>query len=349
MPERGSRRTRSTCPTATGGRRTARYPVLYVLDGRTHFVHTAASTDFLAAEGEIPETIVVAIASTVRVRDFTQTDWKEAWVGGGGAANFKRFLSTELIPAVEKAYRTDGFRTLSGHSAGGQFVLYTLTSEPALFHAYVALSPSLDWDQPAPGSLAQEGARVGAVPERVPLRRAVGRLGPGARGLGGARRRARRPQGSGLPLEHRGVPRGTAPKHPPRRRHPRAACALRRIPNSRRGSPTGDIEAVTKHYEAYSRTLGLAGPADGERRQRGGLRGARARPAGGGARALQEERRRESSLGERVGRTARTSTRRRAVGRTPRRPRSARSSWPARRTTRSSPSSSTRPARCASA
>jgi predicted alpha/beta superfamily hydrolase len=123
-----------------------RYPVLYVLDGRAHFTHTAASVDFLAAEGEIPETIVVAVASTVRVRDFTQTDWKEAWVGGGGAANFKRFLSAELIPLVEKAYRTDGFRTLVGHSAGGQFVLYTLTSEPTLFHAYVALSPSLDWD-----------------------------------------------------------------------------------------------------------------------------------------------------------------------------------------------------------
>ena len=123
-----------------------RYPVLYVLDGKTHFQHAAASVDFLAAEGEIPETIVVAVASTVRVRDFTQSDWKEAWVGGGGAANFKRFLSAELIPLVEKAYRTDGFRTLSGHSAGGQFVLYTLTSEPALFRAYVALSPSLDWD-----------------------------------------------------------------------------------------------------------------------------------------------------------------------------------------------------------
>jgi predicted alpha/beta superfamily hydrolase len=127
-----------------------RYPVLYVLDGRAHFVHTVAATDFLAAQGEIPETIVVAIASTVRVRDFTQTDWPQAWVGGGGAANFKRFLSTELIPAVEKAYRTDGFRILSGHSAGGQFALYCLTSDPSLFRAYFAFSSSLDWDDRLP-------------------------------------------------------------------------------------------------------------------------------------------------------------------------------------------------------
>lgn len=127
-----------------------RYPVLYVLDGKTHFLHTSASAGYLAAQGEIPEMIVVAIDSTVRIRDFTQSDWATAWVGGGGAANFKRFLSTELIPNVERAYRTDGFRVLAGHSAGGQFVLYCLTSEPSLFHAYFAFSPSLDWDDNLP-------------------------------------------------------------------------------------------------------------------------------------------------------------------------------------------------------
>jgi tetratricopeptide (TPR) repeat protein len=71
-------------------------------------------------------------------------------VGGGGANNFRRFLSTELIPSIDRAFRTDGFRILSGHSAGGQFALYVLTSEPALFRAYFALSPSLDWDDRLP-------------------------------------------------------------------------------------------------------------------------------------------------------------------------------------------------------
>jgi predicted alpha/beta superfamily hydrolase len=127
-----------------------RYPVLYVLDGETHFLHTAGSVAYLAAQGEIPEMIVVAVESTVRIRDFTQSDWSSAWVGGGGAANFKRFLSSELIPNIERTYRTDGFRVLVGHSAGGQFVLYCLASEPSLFQAYLAFSPSLDWDDNLP-------------------------------------------------------------------------------------------------------------------------------------------------------------------------------------------------------
>jgi tetratricopeptide (TPR) repeat protein len=35
---------------------------------------------------------------------------------------------------------------LSGVSAGGLFALYCLTTEPSLFRAYLALTPSLDWD-----------------------------------------------------------------------------------------------------------------------------------------------------------------------------------------------------------
>jgi predicted alpha/beta superfamily hydrolase len=142
-----------------------RYPVLYLLDGETQFGHTAATADFLAKQGDIPEMIVVGLNSTVRIRDFTQTDWPEAWIGGGGAGNFLRFLSSELIPDIERRYRTDGFRVLSGHSAGGQFALHALTAEPALFRACFAFSPSLDWDHNLPQrSLGKFLSTVKSVP-----------------------------------------------------------------------------------------------------------------------------------------------------------------------------------------
>ena len=127
-----------------------RYPVLLLLDGQTHFTHVAGSASYLADQAEIPPLIVVGLDSTVRVRDFTPTDWPAGWVGGGGAARFRDFLSQELVPELERAYRTDGFRILAGHSASGQFALYCLESAPALFQAYVALSPSLDWDDALP-------------------------------------------------------------------------------------------------------------------------------------------------------------------------------------------------------
>src|SRR5579884_349654 len=40
-----------------------RYPVLYLLDGETHFRYTAAIVDFLAANDRIPKMLVVGIAS----------------------------------------------------------------------------------------------------------------------------------------------------------------------------------------------------------------------------------------------------------------------------------------------
>jgi len=133
-----------------------KYPVLFVLDGESNFLQTVGSVDFLSSKGEIPELIIVGIVSTVRIRDFTQTDWPSHWIGGGGAEIFKRFLSRELIPKIEHDFRTNSFRILSGHSAAGQFVLYTLTSKPSLFNAYFAISPSLDWDNNIPQRSLEE-------------------------------------------------------------------------------------------------------------------------------------------------------------------------------------------------
>ncbi|MBK8884474.1 MAG: hypothetical protein IPN67_19595 [Bacteroidales bacterium] len=132
------------------------YPVLFVLDGESNYTHTVGSVSFLSLKGEIPELIIVAITSTVRIRDYTQTDWSTHWFGGGGAKNFKRFLSEELIPEIDKDFRTNGFRILSGHSAAGQFALYVLSSGPSLFNAYFTISPELTWDDHLPQRSLEE-------------------------------------------------------------------------------------------------------------------------------------------------------------------------------------------------
>lgn len=126
------------------------YPLLLVLDAQQHFATVANTARFLARQEEIPELVVVGVDSGKRVRDYTQTDWPQGWIGGGGAAPFKRFLADELLPVLERDYRLDGERLLLGHSAAGQFALHVLATEPALFQNYLLLSPSLDWDQRLP-------------------------------------------------------------------------------------------------------------------------------------------------------------------------------------------------------
>jgi predicted alpha/beta superfamily hydrolase len=50
------------------------------------------------------------------------------------------FIEKELIPYIEKNYRTTGYRTLSGNSRGGLFVLYSLIERPDLFQARFCFS-----------------------------------------------------------------------------------------------------------------------------------------------------------------------------------------------------------------
>ena len=55
---------------------------------------------------------------------------------------FTRFLETELIPFMDKTFRTTQERMLFGWEATGGFVVQTLTYHPHLFDAYFAASPT---------------------------------------------------------------------------------------------------------------------------------------------------------------------------------------------------------------
>ncbi len=128
------------------------YPVVYLLDGNAHFHHTTGVAQFLAAQGRMPDVIVVAIPNTDRARDLTPRMWTDttsAFPTAGGADDFLRFLREELIPHIDGAYRTAPYRILIGHSFGGLFTTYALLTQPDLFQAHIAISPSLWWDDEA--------------------------------------------------------------------------------------------------------------------------------------------------------------------------------------------------------
>ena len=128
---------------------TVKYPVLYMTDGDAHLGHTSGTIEFLARNGRISELIVVGITNTDRTRDLTPTrptGEDNHLATAGGADKFLKFIETELIPEVEKRYRVQPYRILAGHSLGGLFAIHTMISRPGLFKSYVAVSPSLQWD-----------------------------------------------------------------------------------------------------------------------------------------------------------------------------------------------------------
>jgi pimeloyl-ACP methyl ester carboxylesterase len=67
----------------------------------------------------------------------------------GGADQFLRFIVEELKPLVDARYRTNGYSIVVGHSLGGLFVLHALVTQPGSFNSYVAIDPSLWWNDQA--------------------------------------------------------------------------------------------------------------------------------------------------------------------------------------------------------
>src|ERR1043165_4553877 len=130
-----------------------RYPVLYMTDGDAHMIHTASTIEFLTQNGRISDLIVVGVTNTDRTRDLTPVKSTNKTPNGelqfptsGGADNFLKFFETEFIPEIEKDYRVQPYRIFAGHSLGGLFAIHAMMTKPGLFDAYIAVSPSLQWE-----------------------------------------------------------------------------------------------------------------------------------------------------------------------------------------------------------
>jgi hypothetical protein len=68
-------------------------------------------------------------------------------VASGGADAFLRFVTNELLPVITEQFPIDpADLTLIGASFGGLFTLHALQSNPAAFQRYLAISPSIWWD-----------------------------------------------------------------------------------------------------------------------------------------------------------------------------------------------------------
>lgn len=128
------------------------YPILILLDGSTHFKTASGIVHFMGSDKNrnhfMPETIIVAIENVDRERDFTVTKLKTKRPNRmGGGRNFLNFIQQELIPYIDKNYRTEPFRTLVGHSLGGLLTLNSYMDKNSLFDAYISMDPSIWWDQ----------------------------------------------------------------------------------------------------------------------------------------------------------------------------------------------------------
>ncbi|MEN2280995.1 alpha/beta hydrolase-fold protein [Algoriphagus sp. SE2] len=133
-----------------------KYPTAYLLDGDVLLSALSITHDYYHG-GFIPEMILIGISNSQnRDRDLTPSVVEPSYVQNGDASEFLKFISQELIPTIEKEYSVNDYRTLIGHSFGGLFTVNTLIHQPELFENYLAIDPSLDWDDQLMLRQAQE-------------------------------------------------------------------------------------------------------------------------------------------------------------------------------------------------
>ncbi|HEX2165972.1 MAG TPA: alpha/beta hydrolase-fold protein [Longimicrobiales bacterium] len=141
-----------------------RLPVLYMPDGGIYedFLHVAGLVQISVLNGTMRPFMLVGIENTARRRDLTgptdNAEDRSIAPEVGGSAAFRRFIRSELMPAVEARYRTTGESAIVGESLAGLFVVETYLLEPDLFDTYIAFDPSLWWND---GRLV-EAAGVGS-------------------------------------------------------------------------------------------------------------------------------------------------------------------------------------------
>lgn len=128
-------------------------PVLYMPDGgmTEDFPHVVGSADVSIKNAVIRPVMVVGVQNTERRRDLVgPTEIAEEMKiapHAGGADKFRAFFRDELKPLIDKRYRTTGESALIGESLAGLFVVETFLVEPTLFDSYIAVDPSVWWNE----------------------------------------------------------------------------------------------------------------------------------------------------------------------------------------------------------
>jgi predicted alpha/beta superfamily hydrolase len=158
-----------------------KFPVIYVLDGEGRCQHIVPTTRFLLGNNKMPGVIVVGIHNIDRNHDFLPDSTKSVPTGGG-ADNFITFFRKELIPYIDKNYKTESYKVLIGHSFGGLFAMYALLKDPDLFDSYIAMDPSFWYkDQMLVKIAKEELAKPGNWNKSVFI---TGREGEGLKSMG---------------------------------------------------------------------------------------------------------------------------------------------------------------------
>ena len=129
-------------PPSCGSREIA-CPVVYVFysDWVEGYFAQLVNDLYLLTSDRMPEAIVVGVRNTQRYRDLLPWPRAGGQPGDGRADRFLRFVREELVPFVDREYRTKPYRILVGPQTAAVFGIYALLEAPGTFQAFIVNDP----------------------------------------------------------------------------------------------------------------------------------------------------------------------------------------------------------------
>lgn len=123
-----------------------RYPVFYTTAGGSRINVLKEQLAWLShvGFGALPKVIIVTVPYIE-----IETDMEPKYISASGINSDLTIevLNQEVMPYINKHFKTHPFNILEGFSSSGNFPLYVLANKPELFNAYISVSPALVLDK----------------------------------------------------------------------------------------------------------------------------------------------------------------------------------------------------------
>lgn len=152
-----------------------KYPVLYLIDGgvQQDLIPVAGFGALATLSAQYREFILVGVETQNRKFELT-TPSTVAYdllqiPQNGGADDFRRFIREEVQPTINRRYRTTDETAVLGESLAGFFIVDTFLRAPKSFTHYIAVSPSLWWNDKALALSSSERLSENSFPQHRSL------------------------------------------------------------------------------------------------------------------------------------------------------------------------------------
>ena len=121
-----------------------KYPILLLLDGDFLFDPFQGALSYAYYWDDIPEVIIVGISQNKNNERETDCMADETTgLPSEKGESFYEFIGMELIPYIQKKYRTAPFKIIAGLDTTAAFSNFYLYKDNPVFDAYISMSPEL--------------------------------------------------------------------------------------------------------------------------------------------------------------------------------------------------------------